>query len=74
VPQIQSFTEHRSMKSASRSNLFSVFGTEVSRVNWKRIAFWAALWWFIHSAPTEDPFARFRSERDVRAAVHDADF
>ena len=70
VRQIQSFAEHCSMKSASRSNLFSVFGTEVSKVNWKRIAFWAALWFFIHSAPTEDPFARFRSDRDVRAAAH----
>ena len=70
VAQIQSFAGHRSMKSAPRSNLFSVFGTEVSKVDWKRIAFWAALWFFIHSAPTEDPFARFRSERDVRAAVH----
>jgi len=70
VLQIESFTERGSMKSAPGSNLFSVFGTEVSKVNWKRIAFWAALWWFIHSAPTEDPFARFRSERDVRAAVH----
>jgi hypothetical protein len=46
----------------------------VSKVNWKRIAFWAALWFFIHSAPTEDPFARFRSERDVRAAVHSGEF
>jgi hypothetical protein len=73
VAQIESFAERRSMKSALRSNLFSVFGTEVSKVNWKRIAFWAALWWFIHSAPTEDPFARFRSERDVRAASHFAD-
>jgi hypothetical protein len=70
VPQIQSFAEGWSMKSAPRSNLFSLFGTEVSKVNWKRIAFWAALWFFIQSAPTEDPFARFRSERDVRAAVH----
>jgi len=73
VAQIESFAERRSMKSAPRSNLFSVFRTEVSRVNWKRIAFWAALWWFIQSAPTEDPFARFRSERDVRAAAHFAD-
>jgi hypothetical protein len=73
VPQIASFAEPRSMKSAPRSNLFLLFGTEVSKVNWKRIAFWAALWWFIHSAPTEDPFARFRSERDVRAAAHFAD-
>jgi len=70
VPQIQSFAEGWSMKSAPRSNLFSLFGTEVSKVNWKRIAFWAALWFFIHSAPTEDPFARFRSEQDVGAAVH----
>jgi hypothetical protein len=30
-------------------------------VHWKRIAFWAALWWFVYTAPTEDPFARFRA-------------
>jgi hypothetical protein len=70
VPQIQSFSDASSLKSAPRSNLFSLFGTELSKINWKRIAFWTALWFFIHSAPTEDPFARFRPERDVRAAVH----
>ena len=70
MPQIQCLAQSRPMKSAPRSNLFSQFRAEVSKINWKRIAFWAALWFFIHSAPTEDPFARFRSERDVRAAVH----
>jgi hypothetical protein len=23
------------------------------KINWKLIAFWALLWWFIYSAPTE---------------------
>ena len=57
------------MKSAPQSNLVSVIEGEVSKVNWKRIAFWAALWWFIHSAPTEDPFAKFREDRDA-LAIH----
>jgi hypothetical protein len=26
----------------------------MANVNWRVIAFWAALWWFIYSAPTED--------------------
>jgi hypothetical protein len=30
------------------------------RVNWKLIAFWVALWWFVYKAPTEDPLASFR--------------
>jgi hypothetical protein len=46
-----------------------VIEAEVSKVNWKRIAFWAALWWFIHSAPTEDPFAKFREDRGA-LAIH----
>jgi hypothetical protein len=25
----------------------------VSTINWKLVAFWALLWWFIYSAPTE---------------------
>jgi len=25
----------------------------MSQINWKLIAFWAVLWWFIYSAPTE---------------------
>jgi hypothetical protein len=25
----------------------------MAKVNWRIIAFWAALWWFIYSAPTE---------------------
>ena len=29
-------------------------------INWRAVAFWVALWWFVYSAPTEDPFARFR--------------
>ena len=31
-------------------------------IRWKRIAFWAALWWLVYTAPTEDPFARFRGD------------
>ena len=58
------------MKSAPRSNLFLVIEGEVSKVNWKRIVFWAALWWCICSAPTEDPFAKFREERDPLATEY----
>jgi hypothetical protein len=25
----------------------------MAKINWKLIAFWAVLWWFIYSAPTE---------------------
>jgi hypothetical protein len=25
----------------------------MSNINWKLIAFWAVLWWFVYSAPTE---------------------
>jgi hypothetical protein len=25
-------------------------------INWKAIAFWVCLWWFIYSAPTEGLF------------------
>lgn len=25
----------------------------MQKINWKLIAFWAVLWWFIYSAPTE---------------------
>jgi hypothetical protein len=31
-------------------------------IHWKRVAFWTALWWFVYTAPTEDPFARFRGD------------
>jgi len=30
-------------------------------INWKRVAFWATLWWLVYSAPTEDPFAALRA-------------
>ena len=33
-------------------------GSPMTDVNWRIIAFWAALWWFVYSAPTEDFFAR----------------
>jgi hypothetical protein len=40
-------------------------------VRWKRVAFWTALWWFVYTAPTEDPFARFRGDamQEERAGV-----
>ncbi len=25
----------------------------MAKINWKLIAFWVVLWWFIYSAPTE---------------------
>jgi len=56
------------MKSACRPNLVSAVAAEVSKVRWRRIAFWAALWWFILSAPTEDPFAKFRTEQGAATA------
>ena len=31
--------------------------SRVSAINWRLIAFWAALWWFVYTAPTEDTFA-----------------
>lgn len=36
-------------------------------IRWKRIAFWVALWWFVYTAPTEDPFARFRGDFEEQA-------
>ena len=27
-------------------------------INWKLIAFWVLLWWFIYSAPTEGTFGQ----------------
>lgn len=44
-------------KSASSVNFRlrrRVIGSPMANVNWRVIAFWAALWWFIYSAPTED--------------------
>jgi hypothetical protein len=37
-------------------------------VDWKRVIFWTALWWFVYTAPTEDPFARFREADTMHAA------
>jgi hypothetical protein len=34
---------------------------DMGNINWKLIAFWIALWWFVYSAPTEGPFAGFRA-------------
>lgn len=31
--------------------------SQASAINWRLIAFWAVLWWFVYTAPTEDTFA-----------------
>ena len=28
----------------------------MANVNWRFIAFWAALWWFVYTAPTQGDF------------------
>ncbi|MGH9253194.1 MAG: hypothetical protein ACRD3C_01350 [Vicinamibacterales bacterium] len=58
------------MKSAPQWTFVSAIVAEMSKVNWRKIAFWAALWWFIHSAPTEDPFAKFRGAPDESFAEY----
>ena len=37
-------------------------GGGMRNINWRVVAFWVALWWFVYSAPTEDPFASFRAQ------------
>jgi hypothetical protein len=37
----------------------------VSNIDWKRIAFWAFLWWCIYSAPTEGSLTDMLSRSDV---------
>lgn len=36
-----------------------------TKINWKLIAFWVALWWFVYRAPTEGSFAQLVSSVDV---------
>ena len=36
-----------------------------ANVNWKRIAFWAFLWWCIYSAPTEGSLTDLLSRSGV---------
>ena len=43
-------------------------------VNWKVVVFWVALWWFVYTAPTEDPLARFLAFGSGDVASDDADF
>jgi hypothetical protein len=33
----------------------------MTTISWKRVAFWGALWWFVYTAPTEDPFTQLRA-------------
>jgi hypothetical protein len=37
----------------------------VSTINWKLIAFWVLLWWFVYSAPTEGSLTQLLSSADV---------
>jgi hypothetical protein len=43
-------------------------------INWKLIVFWVALWWFVYTAPTEDPLARFSAFAGDDVASWDAEF
>ena len=36
-------------------------------INWKLIAFWALLWWFVYSAPTEGSIAQLLSSSNTPA-------
>ena len=37
----------------------------MSKINWKLIAFWAVLWWFVYSAPTEGSMSDLLSSSSV---------
>ena len=37
----------------------------IANINWKLIAFWALLWWFVYSAPTEGSITQLLSSADV---------
>jgi hypothetical protein len=39
--------------------------TAFSTINWKLIAFWVALWWFVYTAPTEGSLTQLLSSADV---------
>jgi hypothetical protein len=41
-------------------------------INGNRLAFWAVLWWFVYTAPTEDPFVRFKEDVIERVAAFPA--
>ena len=40
----------------------------VPTINWKLIAFWVLLWWFIYSAPTEGTIAQFLTTNSTTQA------
>jgi hypothetical protein len=42
-----------------------------SQINWKLIAFCAALWWFIYSAPTEETLTALFVHNSSAAASDD---
>ena len=46
----------------------------MAEINWRMIAFWAALWWFVYSAPTEDPFDNIRAQWISPTAEYAEDF
>jgi len=37
----------------------------MSKINWKLIAFWAVLWWFVYAAPTEGSLSDLLSSSSV---------
>jgi len=37
----------------------------IANINWKLIAFWVLLWWFVYSAPTEGSLTQLLSSADV---------
>jgi len=37
----------------------------ISNINWKLIAFWVLLWWFVYRAPTEGSLTQLLSSADV---------
>ena len=36
----------------------TAYGAALTEVNWRAILFWAALWWFVYSAPPEGLLTR----------------
>jgi hypothetical protein len=37
----------------------------LSEINWKLIAFWVLLWWFVYSAPTEGTLTELLTHADL---------
>ena len=37
----------------------------LSEINWKLIAFWVLLWWFVYSAPTEGTLTDLLTHSDL---------